>query len=127
MNKTKSAPVDKVLYNKVRDLVKSRVKVWPSAYASGQVVSEYKRAFAGLYGKDINPYDVPLSQGDNPPLDRWFREEWVNVCEKDTNGNYRACGRPSAELRSSIIPIVDLFIGLQRIHQRPLVSSLGRN
>ena len=45
--KTKSVPTNKTLYNRVRNKVKNRVKVWPSAYASGQVVSEYKRAGGG--------------------------------------------------------------------------------
>lgn len=36
-----SYPLDRRLYEKVKQQVKSRVSVWPSAYASGQVVREY--------------------------------------------------------------------------------------
>ena len=41
---------NKKLYSSVRAMVKRRVKVWPSAYASGQVVQEYKRR-GGKYVK----------------------------------------------------------------------------
>jgi len=36
-------PKNKALYARVKAMVKKRVKKWPSAYASGQVVQEYKR------------------------------------------------------------------------------------
>jgi len=42
--------MDKKLYARVRNSVKKKVKVWPSAYASGQVVQEYKRR-GGRYSK----------------------------------------------------------------------------
>ena len=35
--------VDKKIYIAAKKFVKKKVKVWPSAYASGQVVQEYKR------------------------------------------------------------------------------------
>lgn len=74
---------DKVLYLKVRDRVKKRVKTWPSAYASGQVVSEYKREGGTYSGK---------KQGD---LDRWYREEWVDVCSPTK----KPCGRNKSDVR----------------------------
>ena len=40
-----------MLYRKARAKVKSRVNVWPSVYASGQLVQEYKR----MGGRYINP------------------------------------------------------------------------
>ena len=39
----KPVPVNKKLYASVLKYVKARAKVWPSAYASGQVVKRYKR------------------------------------------------------------------------------------
>lgn len=42
---------DPMLYRKARAKVKGRVSVWPSAYASGQLVQEYKR----MGGEYINP------------------------------------------------------------------------
>ena len=47
-----SSVVDKKLYIAVRKMVKKKVKVWPSAYASGQVVKEYKRR-GGRYKKAV--------------------------------------------------------------------------
>jgi Family of unknown function (DUF5872) len=44
--KTISVPsnvVDKKIYIAAKKFVKKKAKVWPSAYASGQVVQEYKR------------------------------------------------------------------------------------
>jgi len=39
----KLVPINKKLYASVLKYVKARAKVWPSAYASGQVVKRYKR------------------------------------------------------------------------------------
>jgi len=81
--------VDKDLYRKIRNKVKNRVKVWPSAYASGQLVKEYKSAGGRYKGKK--------KSGDDAPLDRWYKEKWVNVC-KPTNGGYAKCGRKKSKV-----------------------------
>jgi len=47
---TKNVPTNKKLYLRVKNMVKRRVKVWPSAYASGQVVKEYLKR-GGKYRK----------------------------------------------------------------------------
>ena len=80
-------PLDKELYEKAKKIVKKRVKIWPSAYASGQLVSEYKR-MGGRYSTNKEQKSSDLS--------RWYKEDWRNVCEKDKNGNYKKCGRKSA-------------------------------
>lgn len=103
----KSVPSDQELYNKIKKKVKNRVKVWPSAYASGQLVSEYKQAFAEIYGDNKNPYLTPKPRSKRKisgELDRWFKEKWVNVCEKDKKGNYLPCGRSKARLDSKEYP-----------------------
>jgi hypothetical protein len=109
-------PVDPELYDIAKNMVKSRVKVWPSAYASGQLVSEYKRLFAQMYGNNKSPYledneglgyqlESELESESVPdPLNRWFREVWVNVCEKDNNNNYLPCGRKKANLSPDSYP-----------------------
>lgn len=75
---------DKALYIKAREKVKSRVKVWPSAYASGQVQTEYKR-MGGTY------------RGEKKgKLDRWYQEKWVNVCKPKGRG-YEPCGREQSK------------------------------
>ena len=76
-------PLDTDLYEKVKKRVKKRVRRWPSAYASGLVVQEYKAA-GGRYDKSC-----PRSKGG---LTKWFKERWVNVCEPELP----ACGRPKA-------------------------------
>jgi len=78
--------VDKELYIKVREKVKSRVNSWPSAYASGQIVSEYKKAGGRYRGGKQSPKKTPL--------DRWYKEKWVNVCEK----GHPPCGRSKADM-----------------------------
>tara|TARA_R100001163_G_C5018602_1_gene162073 strand:- start:90 stop:614 length:525 start_codon:yes stop_codon:yes gene_type:complete len=76
---------NKKLYRKCRQAVKERVKTWPSAYASGQVVQEYKDAGGKYSGK----------KDSSDGIDRWFEEKWVNVCKKTKGGNYKKCGRKS--------------------------------
>lgn len=80
--------IDKKLYVQARNTVKSRVKVWPSAYASGQLVKEYKR----LGGRYRN--------ANKKPLARWYREEWVNLCKRDSLGNYAKCGRKASSKKA---------------------------
>jgi len=41
--KGKSKPVNIKLYNRIKSSIKKKVKRWPSAYASGQVVRMYKQ------------------------------------------------------------------------------------
>ena len=78
--------VDKTLYTKIRNDVKKRVKVWPSAYASGQVVREYKAAGGRYRGKK-----------SGSDLDRWYKEKWVNVCKPQGRG-YAPCGRSESKV-----------------------------
>lgn len=62
-------PTDPKAYAKAVAAVKARVARWPSAYASAQVVAEYKRAM----GKRR------AFVGATAPLARWFAEKWVDV------------------------------------------------
>ena len=41
--KVVNKPANPKLYAKAKAIVKARVKKWPSAYASGQLVQQYKR------------------------------------------------------------------------------------
>ena len=64
---SKSEPLDKELYNKIKD------KVWkmyekPSAYRSGMLVKLCKEA-GGKYSGD---------KDKDAPLNRWFLEKWSN-------------------------------------------------
>jgi hypothetical protein len=71
-----SIPINKKLYNRLKKKIKARSKVWPSAYASGQLVRAYK-AKGGKYRSKFGS------------LNRWFKEKWVNVCEK----GHPPCGK----------------------------------
>lgn len=92
----KNKPSDQQLYNRVKTSAKKKFKKWPSAYASGWLVKEYKRKFAEKYGSRKNPYETSKKSKKSSSLKRWFDEEWVNVCEKDAAGNYKTCGRKTA-------------------------------
>lgn len=89
----KSTPVNKGLYNRIKNKVKKRSKVWPSAYASGQLVREYKSK-GGKYRCSFR--SRKLSFGS---LDRWFKEKWVNVCKRKGKG-YAKCGRSKSSKKN---------------------------
>lgn len=83
---SKPKPVNQGLYNRIKAMVKRKVKRWPSAYASGQVVRLYKQR-CGKYrcsGK---------TQFGESGLNRWFKERWVDVCTG------KPCGRKAGERR----------------------------
>jgi len=97
----KAVPTDPTEYKKAVRRVKARVERWPSAYASGMVVAEYKRA---MKAKGKRPYStsVPKNKAD---LSRWFAEKWVNVrtgkpCGSVTDATYPTC-RPSRKVSKS--------------------------
>uniref|UniRef100_A0A6C0BPB4 DUF5872 domain-containing protein n=1 Tax=viral metagenome TaxID=1070528 RepID=A0A6C0BPB4_9ZZZZ len=105
----KNQPVDEKLYAKTKADAKKRFDVWPSAYASGWLVKEYKRRFAEKHGKRKSPYVESgkprrRSQKSRGDLDRWFKEDWRNVCETDRRGRYKKCGRSSAGSSSHDYP-----------------------
>lgn len=75
--------IDKELYCRVKQSIKKKVKVFPSAYASGLIVQEYKRR-GGRYSGNKN--------GD---LKRWFDEKWVNICTSD----FSPCGRKQTDTK----------------------------
>lgn len=75
-------PTNKELWQKAKARVKKRVKVWPSAYASGQLVQEYKKMGGTFQG---------AKKGSD--LARWYREKWVDVCAWPRRVE---CGRDTA-------------------------------
>ncbi len=81
MNKSPK-PSNMTLYNRIKAEAKRKFKVWPSAYASGWLVKEYKRR-GGKYGGK----KPTKSSG----LLRWYAEKWVDICSSPR----RSCGRPT--------------------------------
>lgn len=78
-------PTNKKLYDKVVEEAKQKFRVWPSAYASGWVVRRYKE-LGGTYKDEKNT--------TTPPLARWYKQEWINVCELPT---IVPCGRSKSD------------------------------
>jgi hypothetical protein len=90
--KGKSKPINKNLYNSIKKKVKARSKVWPSAYASGQLVREYKSKGGKYKCARKNAHGCSFGS-----LDRWFKEEWVDLCKPKKNGKYQKCGRSKSQ------------------------------
>lgn len=86
-------PLNKPLYNRVVREAKQRFKVWPSAYASGWVVKTYK-ARGGKYAK-------PTTRSIQNGLDRWFREQWIDICQLP---DIVPCGRDTSRGQSTTYP-----------------------
>lgn len=70
-----NVPRDIVLYEKIK---KKLFIGMPnnSAYRSGQLVRNYKKAYEKKYKDDTNPYIGAKKY--NKGLDRWYKEKWVN-------------------------------------------------
>jgi hypothetical protein len=81
-------PQNKKLYETVKKEAKKRFRVWPSAYASGWLVKEYKRR-GGTYG--------PAGSRNSSSLGRWYKEKWVDVCHWPKKVS---CGRKTSSWKS---------------------------
>ena len=116
-------PTNQRLYSKVKTEAKSKFKVWPSAYASGWLVREYKRR-GGKYKKSKMRFSPrrsrrPSRRKSRRPsrrksprrsrrpsrrksgLSRWFAEEWIDVCKLP---RIVPCGRKSARRSNRSYP-----------------------
>ena len=87
MSPKTNKPINMVLYNKVKKEAKNKFRVWPSAYASGWLVKEYKRR-GGKYSEK--------KPGKSHGLERWFNEKWINICRSPPT----VCGRPKTNLNN---------------------------
>lgn len=118
--KKKKAKKD-ACYHKVR----SRYKVWPSAYASGALV-KCRKVGAKNWGNkskkneevELEPDSIPLEEkkkkkagtesSKESSLRDWFgrkgakgsKKGWVDCNAPDGDGGYKSCGRESGEKRS---------------------------
>ena len=100
-------PLNKSLYNNVKNKAKRIFKVWPSAYASGWLTKEYKR-LGGKYKNDSRSRSRYRSKSSG--LSRWYAEKWIDVCKlpkkvpcgrkKSSRRNYPYC-RPSRRINKS--------------------------
>lgn len=80
--------MDPKLYAEVRAEAKKRFLVWPSAYASGWLVREYKRR-GGRYADEAE-------KKKTRPLADWYKEKWVDTCRLP---EVVPCGRSKADFQ----------------------------
>ena len=95
-DKQKPKPTDHLLYNEIKKEMTNKYK--PSAYRSGLIVQQYKKAYKDIYKSD----DAYI--GDKPKLsnlNRWFLEDWRNsrgeIGYKYKNDIYRPTIRITAD------------------------------
>jgi hypothetical protein len=88
---SKSIPTNLKLYNQVKSEVKLKFKKWPSAYASGFLVQEYKKR-GGTYKSQSKSKSKSKKRSRSKinPLSRWYQEQWIDVCHLP---NIVPCGR----------------------------------
>lgn len=78
---------------------KNTFEVYPSAYANGYASQVCKGNKPDFYGETkansdyLNKLDKKKKSGKKDSLKRWFKEQWVNVCEEgDGPGGFAICG-----------------------------------
>lgn len=87
---------DKALHARAVAAAKRKFKVWPSAYASGYVVQQYKRLYKKKHGSMSGAF-----RGDD--LGQWFNEKWVRITS--TGKIAGPCGgRSSKEGKPKCLP-----------------------
>ena len=70
---------DKDLHSRAVAAAKSKFKVWPSAYASGYVVQQYKRMYKEKHGSMSGAFKSDGQEIYADDLDKWFKEKWVRI------------------------------------------------
>ena len=82
---------------------KHKFKVYPSAYANGYASQVCSGRKSDLEGNLKNDYEN-IERDTDSDLSRWYDEQWVNVCEKDSKGDYKPCGRREAKIDKNSYP-----------------------
>ena len=88
-------PLNKSLYDKVKREAKLKFKRWPSAYGSMWLSKEYTRR-GGRYDETTSSKKSKSSKTSKKQSDdgvqRWLREEWIQVMPYLTDGTVVKCG-----------------------------------
>lgn len=71
--------VDQELHQRAVAAAKQKFKVWPSAYASGYVVQQYKRLYQEKHGSLSGAFRSDGQEINADDLDEWFNEQWVRM------------------------------------------------
>lgn len=94
---------------------KKKYAVYPSAYANGYASQVCEGKMPDAKGKQYASKDNDKNENENKKdkdksksvqsdLSRWYKEHWVDVCEKNANGHYKECGRKKAILEKDKYP-----------------------
>lgn len=70
---------DKELHSRAVSAAKAKFKVWPSAYASGYVVQQYKQMYKKKHGSLSGAFKGDEGELHADDLDKWFKEKWVRI------------------------------------------------
>lgn len=70
---------DKDLHSRAVSAAKTKFKVWPSAYASGYVVQQYKQMYKRKHGSLSGAFKGDEGEIHADDLDKWFKEKWVRI------------------------------------------------
>lgn len=125
--RSKSRPTHPELYAHVTAIVKRHVKRWPSAYASGRVVREYKATVKSLYGPRAKAYMG--SKNTKAPLTTWFKEQWIDIvtglpCGSAKSQQYYPVCRPkTVALRLTTLQIANAIKRKQRMKEKTTTYS----
>ena len=94
---------DESLHNQAVAEAKSKFNVWPSAYASGYVVQQYKALYKKKHGSLSGAFKGDEGEIHADDLDQWFKEKWVRI---GSNGEIMGpCGgRSEGEGKPKCLP-----------------------
>ena len=70
---------DEALHSRAVSAAKAKFKVWPSAYASGYVVQQYKQMYKKKHGSLSGAFKSDEGELHADDLDQWFKEKWVRI------------------------------------------------
>lgn len=70
---------DTALHSRAVAAARAKFKVWPSAYASGYVVQQYKRMYKEKHGSTSGAFKGDDGEINGDDLDKWFKEKWVRI------------------------------------------------
>ena len=70
---------DKELHSRAASAAKAKFKVWPSAYASGYVVQQYKQMYKQKHGSLSGAFKNDEGEVHADDLEQWFKEKWVRI------------------------------------------------
>jgi hypothetical protein len=70
---------DTELHSRAVSAAKAKFKVWPSAYASGYVVQQYKQMYKKKHGSLAGAFKSDEGDLHADDLDKWFKEKWVRI------------------------------------------------